>query len=433
MKSNRNIFLTGKAGTGKSYIINEYMKWATEKRLRVALTASTGIASLNIRGSTIHSFIGSRGMKSIDEYKDFINKVGISNVASIYEHIAKHDVVIIDEVSMLNANMIDLIDYIFKFAKDSADPFGGIKMIFVGDFFQLPPPGKERSDKKLAFKSHAWKNANIHIHNLHKVYRQKDQEFIKILSNIRHGDRRRYINEYFKDVQLRGDEYLEDHLGYVRLCATNSTVNRYNELYLDMFKEDGHTYEFTHIGEARHWKELLKSSLVEETLVLKQGARVMFITNDKEGRYVNGSMGEIIRLNHNIIIVKLDSGNLISIKQYVWTSRDRAGNVIAKIKQFPIRLAFAITIHKSQGMTLDKVIVDCEDIFEEGQLYTALSRCKSKEGLLLDGLDIFHQNKVNRWVVRFYKELDEIDQEIIDDIQEVNVYGFVKRRKGIKV
>lgn len=426
MKSNRNIFLTGKAGTGKSYILREYLSWAYDNNISVAVTASTGISALNINGQTIHSFIRTGGSSNIDEYKRYVNKYGKARLMSVYEKISSFEVVIIDEVSMLSSKMLDLIDYVFKQANHNVLPFGGVKMIFVGDFLQLPPIGKTIADRRPAFRSKAWREANIYIYNLDKVYRQKDDEFINVLSNIRHGDRRGYINNYFDDIQLSGLEDLSDYKDYIRLCGTNKKVSYYNNLYLDLL--EGHMFEYEYKATGNNWykEELLKNSNVEETLFLKLHSRVMFIANDSEGRYANGTTGTIFRLNDDLIKVKLDNGEIVTVDKHDWMQKDGSGQIRAKVKQYPLKLANAITIHKSQGLTLKKVIVDCEDIFEEGQLYTALSRCESKDELLLDGFDVWVQNKTNKWAIKLYDQIEGIDKEILDDIKIKNVYGFVK-------
>ncbi|BDU67522.1 MAG: hypothetical protein TYPL_1750 [Candidatus Tyloplasma litorale] len=415
MKTNENIFLTGKAGTGKTTTIKRYLQWARENNKVVALTASTGVAALHIGGTTIHSFLGSRIAGSIEEYKK--TKFNKAKLKQVFTDINDIDVLIVDEVSMLNASFIDMMDFILKIATQSDLPFGGIKVIFVGDFLQLPPVGKTKTEQKPAFMSKAWKKGKIKVYNLTKVHRQDDNDFIKILSRIRHGDYSEEIERYFDDVQLKPFELPKNYDSYVKLYARNINVDNYNNERLERINGPSKTYYAQVSGkDPKIEKELIKRVLTSKELKLKVGAQVMILNNDEDKNYVNGSIGIVIKLGNDFARIRLNNGTEHNIRSFTWKAYDAFGEEQAKFEQIPLKLAYAITIHKSQGMTIEKAVIDCDGIFEKAQFYVAISRVKSKKGLLLDGFDASKHIIIDRKALEFYNQFENIDPEIFYEL-----------------
>lgn len=374
-----NIFLTGQAGTGKSTTINNYIKWAKENNIEVALTASTGVAALNIGGITIHSFLGSKIAGNIDEYKS--QGSYLATIKRVKKNINNIDVLVVDEISMLNDKYIDLIDYIMKDATKSSLPFGGKKIIFTGDFLQLPPISK--GTRKFAFESKSWREAKFITLNLTKIYRQKDKEFTSILSRVRLGQNNLEISKYFDNINY---DIIDDD-DSVKLFSKNINVDDYNQQKLDLVSGESKFFECKMKGTAANKVILLKRVLANEVLELKIGARVMSLKNDLNLKYVNGSTGIVTKMTINSVEVKFDNGLKTTLVYEQWELMDINGSMIATFKQIPLKLAYAITIHKSQGMTMDRLTVDCEGIFEEGQFYVAISRASTKEGLKLIGFE----------------------------------------------
>lgn len=398
MKTNDNIFLTGQAGTGKSTTIKNYIEWANDQGLNVALTASTGVAAVNIGGVTIHSFLGSKLAGSIEEYNH--TKVNPGYWKEIKDYINLIDVLVIDEVSMLTADYIDMIDYILKKATGENLPFGDKKIIFTGDFLQLPPVSNRQ--RSFAFESKAWFEANVRNINLTKIHRQEEQEFTSMLSKVRFGETDKEVIEYFQDLNT----ILENDDDSVKLFSRNINVDAYNQSRLDELDGASKYYEADITGEKTNMEQLKKRVLANEVLELKIGAKVMALKNDLDLKYVNGSTGTVINLNEDSVKVKFDNGKTVNMKADFWEQLDIHGNSLACFEQIPLKLAYAITVHKSQGMTIDNLTIDCQGIFEEGQFYVAVSRASSSKGLKLMNFRPEHI-KSNRIAVAFYKRFEK--------------------------
>lgn len=395
MKTKDNIFLTGQAGTGKTYTINNYIKWATDEGLNVVLTASTGVAAINISGMTIHAFLGSRISNSIEEYKTL--KIRPSYWQEIKDSIIDMDVLIVDEVSMLSADYINLIDYILKKATNSNKAFGGKKIIFTGDFLQLPPITK--NNRTFAFESRAWKEANFKIINLTKIYRQTDKEFGEMLSRVRMGDSSDEVFDFFDSLNCNDVDWNDNS---VKLFARNNKVSEYNMSELDLIdKEPTRYYADTWGKTPQEEEKMIKNIIADEVLELKLDARVIALKNAQDFSYVNGSLGTVIKLNENSVKVKFDNGYVGSMTKEKWEVVDKSGTIISSFEQIPLKLAYALTIHKSQGMSINKLTIDCTDIFEEGQFYVAVSRATNKEDLKLIGFKEKHI-RPNSKAVDFY-------------------------------
>lgn len=374
LKSGVNVFLTGEPGAGKTYTISKFVEWLDEQKMDYAITASTGIASSHLDGSTIHSWAGlgiRRGL--VKEQLE-----GIKRNSWLVEKMKPIKVLVIDEISMLDAVTINDIDNVLKAIHNNTKPFGGIQIILVGDFFQLPPVGKYGEERLFAFEASAWKEANFNVCYLTEQHRQSDQTFLKILSNMRDGTVTIDQKELLKAcTNAKPDTKLFTH---------NADVDILNNKELAKLPGKEKVYMMEQGGQDTLIETLKKSCLSPEKLVLKENAVVMFTRNNFNAGYVNGSIGKVIRFNTNGPVVKLLSGETVYPEVAKWSIRQRREER-AYIKQIPLRLAWAITVHKSQGMSLDSALVDLSNTFEFGQGYVAISRVRTLAGLHLVGIN----------------------------------------------
>ncbi len=376
-----NYFITGKAGTGKSLLL-EYFKLKSKKKLIVV--APTGVAAINVGGQTIHSLF-----RIAPGFVDLHNLELDDKVAQLLKNI---DTLVIDEISMVRADLMDAIDYLLKKARKSKLPFGGVQMVLFGDLYQLPPivddPELYRyfADNHggfYFFNANVWNEADLEIIELSHIFRQKDDDFKDILNSVRNG-----LSEETLMVELnkRANVYIPAD-GSITLATTNKSVNEINEKKLAELP--GVVRKFR----ATIWGNFEKSSFpTEEVLKLKKGAQVMMLRNDREKRWVNGTLGVIHSLSDNEVKIDID-GKIYSVSPETWNkisyyyNRDKGRveeDVVSSFTQLPLRLAWAITIHKSQGQTYDSVIIDMgRGAFSHGQTYVALSRCTTLEGLYL--------------------------------------------------
>jgi len=397
--TNRSVFLTGKAGTGKTTFLNEFVKKTRKKHIVVA---PTGIAAINAGGVTIHSMFG-LPLRTFLPTTDRIDGSLGNNIADLQQHfkyrkdklklLREVEVLIIDEVSMLRADVLDMMDFSLRFIRRNNQRFGGVQMLFIGDLYQLPPVVRDEHILKMYynspffFDSLAIKDIPLLTIELTKVYRQTDEEFLEILNAVRDGD---VANINFEHLNERYDpDFNAGQESYIYLCSHNKLADDINQQKLAEIKVDPSTFEAKLFGE---FKENQYPN--EQFLELKIGAQVMFIRNDISGekKYFNGKLGEISALDEKEIKVILDgSEREITVKREVWEQKkyslDSEKNikeeVLGSFEQFPIKLAWAVTIHKSQGLTFDKVIIDAGKSFTAGQVYVALSRCRTLEGIVL--------------------------------------------------
>jgi ATP-dependent DNA helicase PIF1 len=382
LKMGKNVFLTGEAGSGKTYLLNQYIRYLKENKVDVAVTASTGIAATHLQGSTIHAWSG-MGVKDTLGDRELEKLVGDARIKRNYK---KTKVLIIDEISMLHPHQLDLVDRIAR-AMLEDKPFGGMQVVLCGDFFQLPPvtSGKLTSDKKFAFESAAWEQGEFQVCYLSEQHRQQNDPLHQVLNDIRSGN----AGEHTK-VPLR-TRYKKEPEGGMRatlLYSRNMNVDFINERELASLSGDEKLFQMETRGHHSLVEGLKKSCLALEILRLKIGAEVMFIKNDVQGRYVNGTRCVVVGFERRDgwPVVKTYDGHSIVALPEEWKYEDH-GSIRAAISQIPLRLAWAITIHKSQGMTLDAVEVDLGDAFEPGMGYVALSRVRRLSGLKLMNLN----------------------------------------------
>jgi ATP-dependent DNA helicase PIF1 len=380
MLAGESVLLTGPAGSGKTYVLNSFIKEAKKAGKHVSVTATTGLAATHLNGSTVHSW---SGIGILDDLPPrFIDHLPKGR----RETIQKTDVLIIDEVSMLHDYRLDMIDYIARKARNNDVPFGGIQVILCGDFFQLPPVNR-RDGKQGGFvtSSHAWEDLRPVVCYLTEQHRQDDDVFLEILHAMRANDLRRRHAEHLLG---RINSQLADGLDVTELHTINVDVDTINEGRLDAIAGDEHEYHMSTTGKAAYVDTLKRSCLAVERLVLKEGALVMCIRNSPEKRYVNGSLGVVVGFETigDFPIVRLHSGKEVTMTPETWELRD-GDKKRASITQVPLRLAWAITVHKSQGMTLDAARIDLRKAFVEGMGYVALSRVRRLDNLSLIGIN----------------------------------------------
>ena len=382
LKSGENVFLTGSAGAGKTYVLNQYIDYLKARKIRVAVTASTGIAATHMNGMTIHSWSG-MGIKDRITPADLRS---MSKKKYLLKNLEKAKVLIIDEVSMLHRNQLDIVNTILKHFKDTRSAFGDIQIVLAGDFFQLPPIGNTPIKERFAFMSSAWVEADLKVCYLTEQYRQSDNSLNSILNEIRSGS---VSQNSISLLQQASKTILKDNWEPTKLYTHNMDVDKINKMELIKLHGETKIFKARTKGNAKMLETFKKSVQAAEIIDLKIGAKVMFVKNNPEVGYINGSLGEVIDFSEDIgfPIVRLLNGRKITAAYDSWSLDDDAGKSLVTYDQVPLRLAWAITVHKSQGMTLDAAEIDLSKTFEKGQGYVALSRLKELENLKLIGFN----------------------------------------------
>lgn len=381
LKTGANVFLTGEPGAGKTYTINAYVEFLRSHNIEPAITASTGIAATHIHGQTIHSWSGIGIRKTLSPYD--LDKLATTEY--LVRRIQKTKVLIIDEISMIDGYTLDLVDAVCKTIKQSAEPFGGIQVILVGDFFQLPPISRGES-VPFAFQARAWKDMKPLVCYLTEQHRQSDDAFLGLLSAIRRNERMDEHMIHLEQRVISDDDSFEHTENMTRLYAHNADVDTINNAALNAIEGPTNTYTMYSKGSESMVASLKKGCLSPEKLELKIGASVMCTKNNTQKGFVNGTTGTVMRFEAGTKypVIQTKDREEITIEPMDW-SIEEDGKVKASISQIPLRLAWAITIHKSQGLSLDSAMMDLRQVFEYGQGYVALSRVRTLNGLYLAG------------------------------------------------
>ena len=382
LKTGNNVFITGSAGTGKTHLLNQFIFYLKARKILPTIVAPTGIAASHLQGQTIHSFFSLGIRDTIDDY--YIES--LLEKKYLQTRFSKLKILIIDEISMVSPEIFSSIDRILRAFKENDIPFGGVQTILSGDFFQLPPISKIPKDKRFAWQSPSWKELSLKTCYLQEKFRQDDNVLISILDEIRSGT---VSSNSYDILNSRYHKDLDINFTPTKLYTHNIDVDRINNEELDKINNPPLLFKYKSEGTAKNIEKIFKSSLVLEEMNLKKDAVVMFIKNNHELGFVNGTTGVVVDFDKEtgLPIVKTSYGSLIKVGLEDWTIENDSGNIVAKVSQIPLKLAWAITIHKSQGMTLDSAEIDLSKTFEVGQGYVALSRIKNIEGLRLMGLN----------------------------------------------
>lgn len=430
LKSGRNVFLTGSAGTGKTYVLNAYINYLQERKIRVAVTASTGIAATHLNGMTIHAWSGIG-------VRDHLN---LNHLQSLRERKYMRDkmddvaVLIIDEISMLHLNQLSMVDEVLQYFKGNSLAFGGIQVVFSGDFFQLPPIGNhhETSKDKFCFMSNSWVRADLHVCYLQQQFRQSNNDLNYLLQEIRSGEVSQSAVQMLEEKVQESN--FDDEEIFPQLYTHNVDVDRINEFKINEIDAPEKKFKATLKGNKALRENMAKSILAPETLILKEGAEVMFVRNNWEEGYFNGTLGVVKEFTENgFPLVETKNGDWIEARSETWNIEDETGKTLASFTQVPLRLAWAITIHKSQGMTLDAATIDLRKTFEKGQGYVALSRLRDMDGLKLKGVNpmVMELDELARKAdARFMEISNIIDNQLTIGELEKDFKKFIIQNNG---
>lgn len=397
LKTGVNVFLTGEPGSGKTYTINEYISYLRLNGIDVAVTASTGIAATHIGGMTIHSWSGI-GIKTKLEKRDLDTLAKNKHISA---RIHRASVLVIEEISMLSPAHFSLVDNVCRRVRQDLRSFGGMQVVCVGDFFQLPPVVKQEiqplsgrqqtflkelsnpQEERFAYETKSWKELQPTICYLTEQHRQDDSLYLSVLTAIRKGTMN---SSHLKALEQRKIESSKVPKNIPKLYSHNGDVDKVNDGILKKLSSQSRTYQMVSHGLQPLISFLQKSCLSPERLCLKIGAAVMFTKNNQKDGFINGTLGEIVAFDTHsgFPLVKIRSGRHIVAEPMEWVLEEN-GETRAKITQVPLRLAWAITVHKSQGMSFDEALIDLTRVFEFGQGYVALSRVRRFAGLYLLG------------------------------------------------
>ena len=413
LKLGYNVYLTGPAGSGKTFLLNQYIEYLKKKGVKIGITASTGIAATHLNGRTIHSWSGI-GVKDQLTDKDLRS---ISNRKYLRAKLRLVNVLIIDEISMLHSFRLDMVDKVCKAVKQSNEPFGGMQVVLCGDFFQLPPVCRNGEDPSFVNTSQAWRDMDIQVCYLDEQYRHKDEDYMQILNEIRDNNVSEAGLQLLIDRQVREVGY---DITATKLYTHNADVDMINNSKLAEIEEKEKVYQMTSAGSNKKLIEKLKDGcLAPEELHLKKGAVVMFVKNRFSRGFVNGTLGRVVGFNgEGNPIVRTVKGQRITANSESWEIEEN-GTVKAKINQIPLRLAWAITVHKSQGMSLDAAEIDLSKAFEYGMGYVALSRVRSLRGLKLVGINELAL-RVSDGAVALDSELKQTSQRVLQNLQKLD-------------
>lgn len=379
LKTGAHVFLTGEPGSGKTHTINTFIAWLRASGVEPSVTAATGIAATHVGGMTLHSWSGigiSESLSSADVDR-------IASKEHVARRIQKASVLIIEEVSMLSAATFEMADAVCREVRRVDRPFGGLTVILVGDFFQLPPVSRG-GEALFAYASPVWKELNLLTCYLTEQFRQDDSDFLEVLSAIRSGDVEELHHERLHARHVPGEDLPANA---PKLFSHNADVDRINAAELAKLSGKSHVFSMTAQGKETLVEGLKRGCLSPELLELKEGAAVMFTKNSPQGKFVNGTLGVVVGWDsEGMPIVETRDGSRISTEPMEWQVEED-GKVKASVSQIPLRLAYAMTVHKSQGMSMDAAVMDLSKAFEYGQGYVALSRVRSLAGVYLTGLN----------------------------------------------
>lgn len=394
LNSGENVFLSGGAGSGKSFVVREFRKGVSPKTF--PLLASTGAAAVLLEGRTFHSLFG----LGIMEGGPTATFERVKEDPRLLNRLRNLEGVVIDEISMIPGSALDVAEALMRLAKGSQQPWGGIRVIVVGDFAQLPPVARQGQKREWAFLSRTWARSGFVPFWLKHNHRVFDSEFLDVLQDIRIGQVTGRVKDF---LQLRTRENDVDDKG-PRLFPRREQVDRFNQMELAQLPGEEKTFDSIYFGKDKSVEALTRSGPIPQKLVLKEGCRVLFVQNDPQKRWVNGTRGTVVQVESDKITVEKENWRHVTVERAQFSYLDAEGNVVASVINFPLVLGYATTIHKSQGATLEDLWVNLSQLWEPGQAYVALSRLRSGNGLKL--LDWSPRSfMVDPQVIEFYKTI----------------------------
>lgn len=395
LQGDGNIFLTGEAGAGKSFVIREFRKNLEEKSFPTL--ASTGAAAVLVGGRTFHSFFG-LGIMEGGPDATLQRALGDRRVVRRLQNMEGF---IVDEVSMLSADTLAVAERICQMARDDYRAWGGVKAIVVGDFAQLPPVTRWGQQRIWAFESEAWLRSEFESIYLRENHRTGEQDFLQTLNQVRMGEVSEQTSEFLNSrLTVEGEQAVFG----TRLFPRVNQTQKYNDTRLNDLAGEAEEFESVYTGRASMVEKLKKLAPLPEKILLKKDAYIMIRTNDPKKRWVNGTTGYIRAMDTGGLDVELESGRMVTIEKTTFSMLNAEGEAVASVTNFPISLAYAITIHKAQGLTLSHLYVDLQNLWEPGHAYVALSRSTSAKGLNILRWDPASV-KVDPKVKAFYSEL----------------------------
>ena len=401
LQSADNIFLTGEAGTGKSFLIHHYILRYSPK---APILASTGAAAVLIGGRTFYSFFG---LGILEGGRERTVDKAIKN-GKLRKRLKECNEIVIDEISMLPGEVLATAEEIARTLREIDAPWGGLRIVAVGDFAQLPPVTRSFSKRDWGFLHPVWKYSEFKTLCLQSPIRYIDSEFYDVLNTIRLGEMGPKVE---KLLSMRQDaEWPAD---ITHLYPRRNKVKAYNDQRLSELDSEMTVIETLYDGRATAIEQLKRNAPVPELLHLKEGAYVMLQQNDPIGRWVNGSTGWVRNIDKEKILVELTNGRFVKVAKVSFSQMDAEGDIIASAVNFPITLAYATTIHKSQGQTFEKAVVDLKGLWEPGQAYVALSRLRSQKGLYLKGWET-KSFRVDPAVSGFYQNIQSFTESPLD-------------------
>lgn len=406
----RNVCLLGRAGTGKSYVLKALFEYLTKQKVSVGRTATTGVSAFGIGGQTIHSWAG---LGLADEHSEAII-ASIQKKGKVKARIRAAQVLFIDEVSMAKADLMDKLDAVLRYYRDSGDPWGGVQVVLCGDFLQLAPVFKGDETQAFAFHSAVWDEGNVRTIVLQKVVRQQgDNTLLSILNDVRVGNT---DSLHLLDSRV-GATWPDNEIEAVRIFCKNIDVDGYNRERMAQLTSAAKTYTARDSGESFHTDTFNKNCPAPQVLELKVGAQVLLVANlDVQSGFVNGSVGIVKAFGPNGVTVKFTQGTTV-VEHNEWTIKEQAVGMDGKIiyrtvatrRQIPLKVCYAVTTHRVQGMTLDRAIIDMTEAFTTGQVYTSLSRVRDLESLSLASAIPHSAIRVNPECVAFYEEAERAE------------------------
>jgi len=374
LQSGENVFVTGGAGSGKSFLIRHFMRDLNPKEFPIL--ASTGAAAVLLGGRTFHSFFG----LGIMEGGKTATLDRVVNDRRVMKRLKDVEGIVIDEISMIPASAFETAEELARMARDSSLPWGGLRVIVVGDFAQLPPVTRS-GPRDWSFLSATWEKSGFQVVELTHNQRTWDRMFLDVLADVRKGVVSERVREFLESRVREHDEMDEG----LRLFPRRDQSEIFNQTKLNQINETEVRIPSIYLGEAKFIEALKKNSPLPAELVIKVGCKVMFLQNDPQKRWVNGTRGTVVEIAPEKIVVEKDSWRQVTVDKTQFALQNADGNIVASMINFPLNLAYATTIHKSQGATLDEIWVDLSRLWEPGQAYVALSRLRNGEGLKLLG------------------------------------------------